>query len=144
MISDREVKEAVEDFENYTSGTGKTMHDLAVAYLSAEMPEELKEDGELPTFYIYGFNEALRLCKLSSLKDKARIESLENEAIEGGMKYGEELIKNRRLEVVLRKIVNMEFMGNDTDLVLVNKLLMEISRIAKQALSGQGEGEDDG
>ena len=37
------IKEAIKDFSKYTSGTGKTMHDLAVAVLAVSKIEEIKK-----------------------------------------------------------------------------------------------------
>lgn len=88
MIRDREVKEAVEWFTNELpelNNNAKVLVPLkyfeifkkvAQSYLSAEMPEERdscvahKRMNEecLECMENYGFNEALRLCRLASIK----------------------------------------------------------------------------
>lgn len=88
--SNKEVKEAVETLKTMESeitygefdGHAKKLSlNIAIkileSYLSAEMPEEL--DLMKMKFPEQGvaFNEALRLCKLASVKDKARVEELE-------------------------------------------------------------------
>jgi hypothetical protein len=97
-LSDREqLKELIKHLEfkvSVSKQTGLALKDARIfsdiidilqSYLSAEMPEE-KTIGAGATSlnseiqrqnYVDGFNEALRLCRLSSLKDKARVEELE-------------------------------------------------------------------
>lgn len=76
-----QVKEAEKDFEKYTSGTGKTMHDLAQLYLTiSELPEDKSCEGQEVSMLdcvrcescnTNSFNEALSLVRIVVCKEEA-------------------------------------------------------------------------
>jgi hypothetical protein len=80
---------------------------------------------------------ATRLPK--GVGDKSPEEIVEEEfgkVTMSGNQYNQHIYHIERLRKALKEIIKLEYLGNDTDLVEVNKLLMRISTIAKTALEG--------
>lgn len=97
----KEIKEALEDFKNYTSGTGKTVRDFLQSYLDVQgFPEEIPTEslsGEVKHCAEHG-NAIIHLCILAHLKEIEKIEDGLTAAYLKGVEEGKDKIKGQMRE----------------------------------------------
>jgi FtsZ-binding cell division protein ZapB len=141
MLNKEELQKAVGDFSKYTSGTGKTMHDLAESVLSVEGFPEKRELRRMETDppetlvrEIFGYNSAIGVCLLAHSaivadKDKEIAELKEEieQSCEGneGLKLAVQDLRAERdkLESELSALKSQNVSADDV-IVEVDKLIV--------------------